>query len=126
MDEPNIKTAEAIYYVCVWIVGALAGLSRSLRDDSINTCRNFVGIGCCSGFLGFAVVGVYDWTRGGGGFSLWGGIATSALIGLAGKEQDNLIRLVWKSTIERFFGETRGPKDDGERGLICKPTLDEK
>lgn len=106
MDEiTTIKASEAVFYMLSWVVASMAGISRQLSLVDIITCRNIVAVGVNSGFLGFAVVAFL--VRASGGFvgTEFYYLGVSAVVGLAGKEQEQILSMIWR----KFMG---GPDAD--------------
>lgn len=103
---------EAAYWSAVWSVAAVCSVSRCIRDRDFISIGHTCSVGSVGGFLGFAVV-----TLSGGQYSdaefngtFWLGVA--AVVGLAGREQTELIGLIWRGMLTRLF-----PKgDDGKDG----------
>ena len=96
MAEIEFKGAEAVFYVLAWGVAALAGLSRQLSISEHATCKHLLAITANSGFLGFAVVALLCRHSGGiAGFEFYY-LALSSVIGLAGKEQEQIVSMLWK------------------------------
>lgn len=96
MAEIEFKNAEAVFYLLAWGLAALAGLSRQLSLSECVTCRHLLAVAANSGFLGFAVVAVLVRNSSGiGGFEFYH-LAISAIVGLAGKEQEQIVSMLWK------------------------------
>lgn len=93
--ETTIKSSEAIFYLLSWFVAALAGVSRQLSLVDTITCRNCLAVGVNAGFLGFASVAIF--VRAAGGFigTEFYYLGIAALIGLAGKEQEQIVSILW-------------------------------
>ncbi len=96
MEEIEFKGAEAVFYLLAWGVAALAGLSRQLSVSEHITCKHLLAITANSGFLGFAVVAFLCRSSGGvAGFEFYN-LAIAAIVGLAGKEQEQIVSMLWK------------------------------
>jgi hypothetical protein len=129
--EIPFRFVEIIYYGTVWFVACASGVSRALRGNPRFICRDFISIGFCSGFLGVAVVSLRDYAGGGFDGSQWGGIGLAALIGLAGKEQELIVRVLWRSIMKKLgvpdsaFEENTPPMDD-RRMYRCDNPRDDR
>lgn len=102
-----VEAAEAQFYAAVYFAAACAGVCRTVRDNDYQSVSNLLGLGACSGFLGFVCVSLLSGGNGsadGFEFYYWG---VAALVGLLGKEQDKLIRWLVKQLFAKF-----GIKDD--------------
>jgi hypothetical protein len=106
--ETTIKSSEAIFYLLAWVVAAMAGISRQLSLVDVVTCRNIFAVGLNSGFLGFAVVAFSIRVAGGFVGTEFYYLGIAALIGLAGKEQEQIVSLVWS----KFMGTPRDASKD--------------
>ena len=93
---------QVTYFVSVWFVAALAGISRCVRNGDYKSVAHLVAVASVSGFLGLGVVALvakdYDSTDFNGVFFI--GIA--AIIGLGGKEQLQMIEMLWKFILGKF------------------------
>jgi hypothetical protein len=105
--ETSIKSSEAIFYILTWFISAMAGISRQLSLVDRITCRNVFAVGVNSGFLGFAVVAFS--IRVGGGYvgTEFYYLGIAAVVGLAGKEQEQIVSILWA----RIVGN-KNAKDD--------------
>lgn len=91
-----------LYFFSVWVVSALAGCFRCIRNGDFKSIGHTVSVSGVSGFLGFGVVSLFVGNLDAADFNgpYWLGVAS--IIGLAGKEQTTLIQIMWKSVIEKF------------------------
>jgi hypothetical protein len=91
-----------LYFIFIWLVSALAGAFRCVRNGDYKSVSNTVSIAGVSGFLGFGVVSIFIGDIYSAGFNgpYWLGIAS--IIGLAGKEQTALITIMWNHLIDKF------------------------
>lgn len=91
----------ALYFTLVWVTAAWAGVSRCVRNGDWKSFTHCASVFCVSGFLGFAVVAlVTDYRE--SDFSHIYGLGIAAVIGLAGREQTQLISIVWRSLIGKI------------------------
>jgi hypothetical protein len=106
--ETTIRSSEAIFYSLAWFIAALAGISRQLSLVDRVTCRNVFAVGVNSGFLGFAVVAFS--IRMGGGYvgTEFYYLGIAAVVGLAGKEQEQIVSILWT----KIIGTKNGGKSD--------------
>lgn len=91
---------EVWFWSCVWAIAAATGIASTIRDSSYSNFIDLVSVGLYSGFVGFSVVAI--WVGGSGGHV---GIelrclGLSALLGLAGKSHDKIVR----SAIYKLLG----------------------
>ena len=100
MDE---SSTEIIYFVSTFGVAALAGAFRCLRDDSYRGLGHLCAVAGVSGFLGFSVVALFGERTGDPDFNGVWYLGVAAICGLAGKEQTQLIQMLWKSVLSRLF-----------------------
>lgn len=91
-----ISLYEIQFYFMVLLVSCTAGICRVLRDNEYQSVSNLVGIGLCSGFLGFACVGFMSGANGAVVGYEFRYLAVAALVGLLGREQDQLIKYLVK------------------------------
>lgn len=97
-----VEASEVQFYAAVYFAAACAGVCRTIRDNEYQSASNLIGLGACSGFLGFVCVSLLSGGNGsavGYEFYYWG---VAALIGLLGKEQDKLVRWLVKQLFEKF------------------------
>lgn len=93
------STANLVYYGTVFAIGAIIAACRVVRDHDSGNLWDLLAISVQGGFWSFGVVGVlgHYWSDINVNHIL--GMALSALVGLAGKEQDKylrqILRLVW-------------------------------
>jgi hypothetical protein len=99
-----IGADESLLYCAVWALAASSSLLRAVRDDDY---RHIIGLGSVAGISGFLAVAVVSILRFGigldsdsNGFCL--GLA--CLVGLLGREQDKLIRLLFSWVLRKWFG----------------------
>lgn len=93
---------EVIYFSIVWLVSALAGVSRCIYNGDYKSVGNCVAVACVSGFLGFAVVSFVVGDPGQPDFDPVFYVGLAAIIGLSGKNQTELIEIVWRAIIAKF------------------------
>lgn len=90
------------FWGLVWGIAASAGVARALRDSDYDDCLSLVSVGLFSGLLGFGVVAIWVGSAGGHVGSEPRYLGLAALLGLAGKEQDRLVRFIIAQTFDRL------------------------
>lgn len=102
---------EILYCVTIWILAAMCGASRCVRNGSFKSLWHLVSVASVSGFTGFAVVAISGSRYGDADFDhlFWMGVA--CVVGLAGKEQTALISAVWRGVIGRIVPEAIGDNE---------------
>ena len=95
---------EAIFLSTVFAIGALASLTRTLYDGSHITSRQCMASAMFGGFVSLGILAVYV-----GNIShVTSGdlkcIGLAAIIGLAGREQKQIIDVAWRSLMSRITG----------------------
>ncbi len=103
-------TLEVWYYLSIYGIGALGGLTRINYNGEWLGAWNLLKVACMGGLCGFVVVAILiawiDWNA-------WqpvppvGGLGISAFIGLSGKNSVELIEMVSANIKKRL-----GPHDD--------------
>lgn len=80
-----------LYWFSVWAIAFAAGAIRTLSRRRDRDLCDVLIVGGHSGFSGFAIAGVLDWSLGspGGHGTLY--LATATVVGLAGLNQDQLL-----------------------------------
>ncbi len=96
VDMDWLEWNDAAFYAFAWSSAFLACLFRSFSDDCYKSFTRSFFISGVSGFVGFSVVAVLVGWSGGGVSGHWSYIAIATLIGLAGKQQDQIIGLLLK------------------------------
>jgi len=105
--------SEPVYYASVFVVGAVAGMSRAWHNGDFRSGTHLASIALFSGLLGFALVAIlygFEYVSQASPRVLCLGIA--AFIGLSGKEQINYIGAI-NRTIKSKFGITESNKPNG-------------
>ena len=112
-----------IYFGTVWLTAAAAGVSRCVRNGDWQSLTNCAAVFSVSGFLGFAVVALATDHRQ-SDFSHVYGLGIAAVVGLAGREQTQLISIMWRSLIGKIdagavsnsgvAGDTVGDRDNND------------
>lgn len=99
-----IGADESLLYCAVWALASSSSLLRAIRDDDY---RHVVGLGSVAGLSGFLAVAVVSILRYGSGMDSSGNglcLGLACLVGLLGREQDKLIRLMFAWVLKRWFG----------------------
>lgn len=95
-------STEVGFYIAVFVISAVMGVSRAIRDDDYRNALNCFVLGVCSGGLGFCVVALI---RGPGHIPSdigWFYLGLAALVGLGGKEGDKLVWFLWDKLFSTF------------------------
>lgn len=99
VEATSIQSSEAIFYLLAWFVASMAGVSRQLSLVDTISCRHLFAVALNSGFLGFAVVAFSIRVAGGFVGSEFYYLGIAAVVGLAGKEQEQIVSLLWSRVI---------------------------
>jgi hypothetical protein len=97
-----LSVAEIQFYAAILVVSALAGAFRSFRDSDYKSIGSFLGLCGCSGFLGFACVALLCGVNGAASGRELYYLGIASVVGLLGKEQDQLIRFLVKSAFAKI------------------------
>ena len=92
-----------LYYSCVGAVSALAGVFRCVHNGDFQSVSHCISVAGVSGFLGFGVVALVAGDPGQPDFNFVFYLGIASIIGLAGREQRELISIIWKGTISRLL-----------------------
>ncbi len=105
MTETHVMGEAIAYFATIWIVAALAGVSRCVHNGNYRSLGHTCSVAGVSGFLGLGVVAMLcgDYFR--DDFDTVYYLGVSSVIGLAGKEQTELITIIWRSPIARLKGK---------------------
>lgn len=98
----GISVEEITFYGMVWAVAFAASVCRAIRDGDAGTLWHGSALGVTSGFVSFGIVSVWRGSNAGGDALPWYWLGVSAFIGLAGKEQDNILRLAIRALLKGF------------------------
>lgn len=100
----EFNSIEVDYFVVVWVLAFVAGLSRTVRDHNYERWWDSIAIGMVGGFYGFATVAILGYY----GPSItafgWGYIGLAVVVGSLGKEQDRVMRWLFVKALERMTG----------------------
>ena len=100
----EFKTIEVVYFVVVWLLSFLSGISRTIRDDTYKRWWDCVSIGMVGGFYGFATVTILAYYGPSVATFGWGYIGLAVVIGSLGKEQDKFMRWLLVKALEKITG----------------------
>jgi hypothetical protein len=100
---------ETLFYVVTWIIGVLSSSIRVLCSHQYDKPLDVLSIGLSGGFFSFAVVGIYAHYSASDTTSPFFYLAVSALVGLLGKEQDRLGRVLLGKVFKTFGLEEDPP-----------------
>lgn len=108
-----LTLAEIQFYCAVLVAASLAGAFRSIRDSDYHSIGNFCGLCGCSGLIGFSCVSFLCGSNGGAiGRELYY-LGIAACVGLLGKEGDQLIRFIVKTSLTKLgVPEKKSGKED--------------
>lgn len=90
---------ELAYYASVWLAGAICGASRCIRNGQFRSVWHCSSVAVVSGFSSFAVICLAPTKFGDVGFDHMFYLGIACVVGLAGKEQTDIISLIWKKLI---------------------------
>lgn len=100
----EFQTVEVVYFVVVWVLAFIAGLSRTVRDHSYERWWDCISIGMVGGFYGFSTITILGYY----GPSIttfgWGYIGLAVAVGSLGKEQDKVMRWLFVKALEKLTG----------------------
>jgi hypothetical protein len=102
VEQQPFEISEIIFYLCIYVMAFLSGCSRVLLSSAVISCRYVLAVGLNSGFLGFAVVALLCRTSESFSGSEFFYLGIAAVMGLAGKEQDRVVSLLWRSLLSKF------------------------
>lgn len=100
----EFQTIEVVYFVVVWVLAFVAGLSRTIRDHSYERWWDCISIGMAGGFHGFSVVTISGYYGPSIATFGWGYIGLAVVIGSLGKEQDKVMRWLFVKALEKVTG----------------------
>ena len=92
---------EVQYYIVMWLLAFTAGIFRTLRDRDYQSLWDCVCAGGVGGFYAFAVVSICSYRGPAVSDSGWGYLGLAVAIGVMGKEQDQLMRALFRAGIDR-------------------------
>ena len=98
---------EVLFFVIVWVVAALAGVSRCIYNGDFQSIHHCAAVASVSGFLGFAVCASVSGNPNQPDFNPTFYVGLSAIIGLSGKNQTELIEIVWRGIIDRLVNHDK-------------------
>ena len=114
--EP-FKYEEVVFYALVWLAAFIGALARTIRDRAFRNIGHLFATGFTAGLFSFGVVAFLLDNHSGDSLNPWYYIAVSALIGLAGKEQDYYLRMMIQKIFNMgqiLFKDLPKEKDDGK------------
>lgn len=111
----ELQSAEIIFHMSAWCIGFASGTARLLREDGRYNVRYVLAVGSCSAFFAAGVCAVLARYDSGSSGHAWFYLGVAALIGLLGKEQDLLLRIIIERVLKilgvKNGSETDKPKD---------------
>ena len=99
-------TDESIYYLFLWFVAAIAGVSRSVHNGDYKDMKHVVAVSFMSGLLAFAVVAISGGRFGDEDFNPVFYLGVASIVGLSGREQTQIISAIWKRIIGTMDNST--------------------
>jgi hypothetical protein len=90
------------FFAAVFLVAFCASITRSVRDSDFRSSWNLLGLGGSAGFLCVGVVAVLARRGDGADGDNWYWLGLAALLGLLGKEQDKVLRIIVGGVIRGF------------------------
>lgn len=103
----DVDQFSILYLLVVWLVSALAGASRCIRNGDFESLSHLFAVAGFSGFVGFGVVCLCIGDLNAAVVNKPVYLGISAIVGLAGKEQTMIISMLWK----RIFGNVVETKE---------------
>ena len=100
----EFNSIEVVYFVVVWVLAFVAGLSRTVRDHNYERWWDCISIGMVGGFYGFATVTILGYYGPSVVTFGWGYIGLAVVVGSLGKEQDRVMRWLFVKALERMTG----------------------
>lgn len=101
----EFNTVEVVYFVVLWTLAFLAGVSRAARDHNYQRCWDLFSVGAVGGFYAFATVSILSYY----GPSIiafgWGYLGVAIGVGSLGKEQDKIMRWVLTKFLGKFLDD---------------------
>ena len=97
----EFTATEVQYYATMWLLAFSAGVFRTLRDRDYQSLWDCVCAGGVGGFYAFAVVSICSYRGPSVGDFGWGYLGMAVAIGVMGKEQDQLMRALFRAGIDR-------------------------
>lgn len=98
------QTVEVIFYVVLWLLAFIAGVTRSVRDRTCQCWWDCLSVGMVGGLYGFATVTILGYYGPPIVSFGWGYIGLAVVIGSLGKEQDRVMRWLAIRTLEKVTG----------------------
>ena len=100
----EFNATEVQYFATLWLLTFSVGVFRTLRDRDYQSLWDCVCAGGVGGFYAFAVVAVCSYYGPDIASGGWAYLGLSAAIGLLGKEQDQIMRALFRWAAGKFFG----------------------
>ena len=95
---------EVVYYIVLWSLSFIAGISRAFRDHDYQHPWDAITIGIVGGFYGFATVAVLSHYGPSVSTFGWGYLGIAICVGTLGKEQDKVMRWVLTKILSKLIG----------------------
>lgn len=109
MFEPCIQNPTTVFLGTIALIGGLASLTRTLYEGNFSSAGECVAACLFGSFVSLGLVAIYvgNIEHVSSGDLKYIGIAS--LIGLAGKEQKQIVDMAWRSLMEKFTN-TQAPQ----------------
>ena len=91
-----METTEIMFYLTVVNLAALTSLCRVFKDSKYDSFSSLFGLCGCSGLLAFALIAFFFGDNGGYVGVEFRCYALATIIGFMGKEQDQLLKFLFK------------------------------
>jgi hypothetical protein len=98
-------TEEVAFYISVYLIGALGGLTRIRYNGEWRGWANFFAVGAIGGGCGFAVVSICIALNVFPGFLPVGWLGISITLGLSGKFTIDLLEAITEGVRARILGK---------------------
>ena len=102
----SLSAFQIYYFVAVWLVAALAGVSRCVHNGDYQSFVHCVAVAAMSGFLGFSIIAIIAGNPSQPNFNHMLYLGLSALCGLSGKNQTEFITAARQAVIRAFLSGT--------------------
>jgi len=99
----HVTTQEVIFFAVIYAITVTATIARGLRDRDYLNIGHAFNSSLSSGFFSFGIIAVWlNSTANNLNYNSWYWLGVAALLGLMGKEQDKILRLVVGGILKGF------------------------
>lgn len=110
----EFQSIEVVYFIVVWVLAFVSGLSRTVRDHNYERWWDCLAIGVVGGFYGFATVTILGYYGPSIATFGWGYIGLAVVVGALGKEQDKFMRWLFLKVLEKATGSKYDEGNDSD------------